>query len=285
MGLLAVGGAATLAWAARPERWARPDPIPRLLAAIARGRSYKVRVHAAAVLARFDDPRATAALATAATRDRSASVRLVVVRLLGRRRRGALKEPILEALEQAKKDPHPGVRAAARQALLGTAAGRTPPSEGPASTRASAGELVVAVGPMGDRTGRASAAVRERMRQEVARNLAALPRVRIAAPEAPGLGFVVDGAISKLELKTTSGEAESTCAVSLVVSRPPRGILLVASGEASVMRPLARLRPAAREQMQDRPRRQERAREPRALPRGPVTGPGLERARGRAQSA
>jgi hypothetical protein len=107
----------------------------------------------------------------------------------------------------------------------------------------------VAIGVIGDRTGRASAALRERMRAEMRALLSRQSRIQLSDGTA-GVTFLVDGTISRLSLSQGGPDVEATCAVELVVSRPPRGIVTVASGEAIVQKPRAHYRAILRDKME-----------------------------------
>jgi hypothetical protein len=243
------------------------DPLPKLVDNLGNAPSFKVRIQAAAVLARMKDPRVVGALGRAATSDDHPAVRAQAVRLLGRNPGGEASDArAREAIGRALKDPNAGVRAAAGAALAALdararrlpkkaavleASTQAPPAPVAPPPRTVGGKRVIAVGAMGDRSGKASATMRDRMRKEVAKNLRADPALAVAeipARDAVGVAsFVVDGVISKLEHVTRGSDVETICAVELVVSRPPRGILLVSTGEAIVQRPRATVRPQSRE--------------------------------------
>jgi hypothetical protein len=81
-------------------------------------------------------------------------------------------------------------------------------------------------------------------------NLAREPFVTVGDPAAPDVSYVVDGAIRKLQLSTAGEDVETVCAVELVVSRNPSGIVLVAQGEAAVQRPRRMWKPEQRAAME-----------------------------------
>jgi hypothetical protein len=62
--------------------------------------------------------------------------------------------------------------------------------------------------------------------------------------------YVVDGSIARLTHGTSGADVETACAVQLIISRPPRGIVMVVSGEASVLRPRTQFRPPMRDAME-----------------------------------
>jgi len=247
---LAAGAAASL-WSPSPS-WA--DTVSRLAEALNGARSYKVRVQAATLLGRMRDPRAIEALSRAAASDPHTTVRVVALKLLGR---GALAgripfQLVRQILNRSLKDPDAPVR---RQAVAWLAElDRGVPDTGlAASTSARSqprtGAVTVAVGSIGDRTGRASRALREQMRAQMRVLLSRVPRVQLSESSA-GVSFLIDGTISKLTLSTGGPDVEAVCAVEMVVSRPPRGIVTVASGEAMVQKPRSHYQPALRDRME-----------------------------------
>jgi hypothetical protein len=194
------------------------ESLEATVTTLAQARNEKVRVQAALVLGRIRDPRGIPAL-TRALSDRSAVVRAVVAQVLGDL--GA--ESARPALEVATRDDSPLVRRHAAQALRQLA--RSTPRH------------VLEVNPMGDRTRRASPALRERMRRAVVAELAPP-----AGHPWPG-SFTIDGAIRSLDVKQGRLEVEVRCDVQLILStHPGQAIVLMSSGEATVQRPRARFR-------------------------------------------
>lgn len=195
-----------------------PDSLETTITTLAQAHNEKVRVQAALVLGRMRDPRGIPAL-TRALSDRSAVVRAVVAQVLG----DLAAESARPALEVATRDDSPLVRRHAAQALRQLV--RAAPRH------------VLAVNPMGDRTGRASPALRERMRRAVVAELTAP-----AGHPWPG-SFTIDGAIRALEVKQGRLEVEVRCDVQLILStHPGQAIVLMSSGEATVQRPRGRIR-------------------------------------------
>jgi hypothetical protein len=223
--------------------WAAPgaEAVPKLVDALGGSRSFKVRVQAASLLGRIKDPRAFQALVRAAVDDPHPAVRAVAVRVLARNRMESDQARL--AVTRALTDRDPGVRrqAAISMAELQRASAAAAPGSGP---------VVVAVGGIGDRTGRASKAFRERVRSEIRGLIARESRVRLAELGSPGVGYVVDASIAKLNFAPTAMDMEAVVAIELVVSRPPRGIITVASGEAIVMKPKRHFRANLRESME-----------------------------------
>jgi hypothetical protein len=221
--------------------------------ALAGARNFKVRVHAASLLARLKDPRTPPALMRAAGGDPHPVVRGVALRLLARVSRG---DPTTAresewAIRRGLADRDAGVRRQAGIALADLQRGTGGPPAPRPTPRAAGGPTLVAVGYMGDRTGRASRAFREQMRTHLLTLLARDPRIKLAELSAPGVAFLVDGTIAKLDLAPSGPDMEATCAVELVVSRPPRGIVTVASGEAIVQHPRTQYRPSQADHMQE----------------------------------
>jgi hypothetical protein len=204
--------------AAAATAHAPTDLLETTVTTLAEARNDKVRVQAALVLGRMRDPRGIPAL-TRALADRSAVVRAVAAQVLGDLR----AESARPALEVATRDDNPLVRRHAAQALRQLL--RTPPRH------------VLEVNPMGDRTRRASTALRERMRRAVVAELAPTPGH--PWPES----FTIDGAIRALDVKRVKLDVEVRCDVQLILStHPGQAIVLMSSGEATVQRPRARFR-------------------------------------------
>jgi hypothetical protein len=235
--------------------WAESsDAVGRLVDDLSAARSFKVRVHAATLLARLRDPRAVPALMDAAEMDSHPAVRGAAVRLLSRvaRNDSTVARQVRPVIGRALGDRDPSVRrqAAAARADLDRLLSPPPPPVRPVA-RPRGAPLLVAVGAVGDRTGRAPRAMRERMRAHMLALLGRQPRVQVAALDDPNVSFLVDGAISRLQLGPSGQDVEALCAVELVVSRPPRGIVTVASGEAVVQKPRTRFQPSVTEGMQE----------------------------------
>lgn len=229
------------------------DPIAELIAQVKYGSTFKLRLHSAMLLARAAedarDLRALPALAFASARDPHPTVRVLATQLLARNPGGdPAGEQARAALTRALGDPHPKVRAAAAAGLrtLGEAGrpGSTPagsatpgaPGAGPA-----AGTLRIAIGKMG---GHAPDPVREHMRRELLASLrgrrlasVAIEVTELTEGDSTPVAYIVDGTIKRLQVQARAGDVEADCAVDLVLSQPPRGILMVASGEALVQKP------------------------------------------------
>jgi HEAT repeat protein len=235
---------------ALPWRADGADAVGRLIETLGSARNFKVRAHAATLLARLKDPRSLLALMEAAAADPHPAVRAVAVRLCGRMARGdvAAAQKVRPAIARGLSDRDPAVRRQATAALADLE--RSFPSA-PARPAPRSAITVVAVGTVGDRTGRAPRAVRERMRALMVSFLEHEPRIQVAAMTAPGVAFLIDGTIARLQVGQSGPALEALCAVELVVSRPPRGIVTVASGEATVQRPRAQFHPAAAERLQE----------------------------------
>jgi hypothetical protein len=241
--LACCGATAGQAWAA--------DDIARVIENLRTGRTMKVRVQAASVLARLRDRRVVPELGRAAVSDRQAGVRIYVLRLLANAPGGeADDEGARMAIRRALSDRRPDVRMQAQRSLAELDRRRASRQVRPGPPRGQPQELLVAVRGMGDRTGRASSAVKNALRAAILANLARTRGVRITQNDDPAAAYAIDGSIAKLTLVTTGSEVESTCGVELVVSRPPRGIVLIASGEATVIEPRISFRPERRARME-----------------------------------
>lgn len=246
----AVGDGESLARAASSET------IAKLSENLAAARSYKVRIHAAYLIARTRDPRALELLARAASSDPEPLVRSFALRLLGKNPGRDPEATVARAAcLKARSDPAGVVRKQAQSSLADlnrmkammrpAAAAPAPGASGP-RTR----PMAIAVGRMADRTGQASAEFRAFMRSEIIGQLQKEPNIRVADPSESDLTFVVDGTIRRLELATGADGVESTCAIELIISRPTRGLVLVASGEAIVQKPRVQYRAHHRAHME-----------------------------------
>jgi hypothetical protein len=145
-------------------------------------------------------------------------------------------------------DRDPSVRRQAGAAL--SALDRSFPVAAPRPPVRSTG-TVVALGTVADRTGHASRAFRERVRAQMLSLLQREPRIQVAALNDPGVGFIVDGTIARLQVGQNGPGLEALCAIELVVSRPPHGIVTVATGEATVEIPRAHFHQTTADRMQD----------------------------------
>ena len=228
------------------------DDVARVIENLRYGRNIKVRVQAASVLARLRDRRVVPELGRAATNDRQSAVRIYVLRLLANAPGGeGDDEGARTAIKRALSDRRGDVRAQAQRSLAeldrrrggaGVGAGGPPPGQPQ--------ELLVAVRGMGDRTGKAGPAVKSALRAAILASLARTKGIRVTEGNDAAAAYAIDGSIAKLALVTTGTEVQSTCAVELVVSRPPRGIVLIASGEATVIESRVGFRPEKRAAME-----------------------------------
>jgi hypothetical protein len=251
LAVLAVALTAAPPWGVEAQRRGDgQDAVGRLVDALGSARNFKVRVHAATLLARLKDPRSLPALVWAAGQDPHPVVRATAVRLLAKVARGdlAAAQQARPAIGRALSDREAIVRRQASASLAEL--DRSFPTAPRPVARAPGGATVVAVGSVGDRTGRAPRALRERMRSQMVALLQREPRIQLAAVTAPGVAFLIDGTIARLSVGPSARDVEAVCAVEMVVSRPPRGIVTVASGEAIVQRPRTQYHPSFAESMQ-----------------------------------
>jgi hypothetical protein len=222
--------------------WAGPDDVGRVIEALRYGRSFKVRIQAAAALARFRDRRVVPELGRAAESDRNPVVRIYALRALAKAPGGEVDDAGARvAIRRALDDRRPDVRQQAQRSLAELDRRRlqqAPPLPPP---RPSNAEMVVAVRGVGDRSGRASAALKAALRATILTNLRATRGVR-ATEAAQGVNYAIDASIARFTHVAAGTDLEITVAVELVVSRPPRGIVLIASGEASVIEPRSQVR-------------------------------------------
>ncbi len=203
--------------------------------------SYKVRVDAALVLGRLHQERSVPAL-IAALRDAHPAVRATAARSLGEIGDPTARAP-LARLQQ--RDVSPMVRRMARDAQRGIDVREQRERE---EARVRALRPAFAVQPMGDRTRKATPALRGHMRDVLSRQLRVVGDV---AGDGQPAGFVVDGSIRDLSLATRADQIEVSCAVQLVVSRNPGGgVFLLTTGEAVVQRPRHTWNPQERTRME-----------------------------------
>jgi hypothetical protein len=232
----------TLSWAA--------DEVGRLIDVLGEARSFKVRVQAITVLARLRDSRIAPALGRSALSDRHNYVRLYALRTLVKVTRD---EPVNErtrsVLQRAQRDRRSEVRREAAR-LMAELTSRDSAARAAASP--APGPLVVAVGAISDQTGRARPQLRLQMRNALIGNLRGVRQLSVVSSLAIDSRptYVVDGSIARLTHGQSGTDIETSCAVQLVISRPPRGIVMVVSGEAAVLRPRTQYRPPMRDAME-----------------------------------
>jgi hypothetical protein len=203
----------------------RGDPFTAATVAVVNHRSEKVRVQAALVLGRTHDPRAVPFLVKALA-DPRPTVRAMAAKALGDIGDPSARVP----LEVATHDDAPLVRRHAELALKIVMA----------MDEDSAG---IDVSPMADGTGRASPALRARMRQLVQAASARFHRRGLAG--GGGGGYAIDGTIKTLGTTMRGDVVEVTCAVQLVLStRRGAAIIMMTSGEAVVERSRRQYRPS-----------------------------------------
>jgi hypothetical protein len=211
--------------AAAPRAAAPREGFETAVSALRGDRSEKVRVQAALVLGRTGHDRALDPLLWALAEDGSPAVRATAARALADL---GQPDPRAEtALKRAATDADPLVRRHAAEALNLLFA--APPNR----------DTAVLVKGMGDKSRRASPALRERMRAFVARDLAGF-RGPVRG------GYTVDGAIRTLTVTNRGDMVAATCSVELILSaRATNGIIMMSSGEATVEQPRYRLRQMA----------------------------------------
>jgi hypothetical protein len=212
------------------------------------GRTFKVRIQAASVLARMHDRRVVPELGRAARADRHPSVRIYVLRLLAHAPGGeADDEGARTAIKGALADRRAEVRREAQRALAALNQRRTAVAAPPTALPQ---EIVIAVRGVGDRTGRAGATEKAALRAAIIAQLKRERGVRVVEGNDPGINYAVDGSFARLDVTPAGTDVETTCAVVFVVSRPPRGIVLTVSGEATVIEPVSSMRGERRVRMQ-----------------------------------
>jgi hypothetical protein len=253
-GLLIVAAAAALvvvvAAPLSSARAAGPDDVVRVIEALRNGRTFKVRIQAASALARFSDRRVVAELGRAADVDRNPNVRIYALRLLGKSPGGEPDDANARAaIKRALDDRRPDVRAQAQRSLADLDRRRAERQATTPPPRPS-GDVIVSVRGVGDKTGRASAAVKAALRASLLMNLRQTRGVRAVEGEQPGTSYIIDASIARYQQTNAGTDLELTVGIELVISRPPRGIVLIATGEASIIEPRASLRGNRRASME-----------------------------------
>lgn len=254
-GFVLVGAAV---WLGGQRAWGQ-DTVASLAADLSGARSFKVRVQAAYLLSKLRDPRVLPALARALANDKDDVVREFVARLMannpgadptGRTARLALANALHDPSEKVKRAAKGSLQTLEKRlqatAAAGVNTGAPPASIGPRGNR----RIKIVVGKMADRSGQASGSQRDRARQEVMGQLRASPTISLQDEVDGDVSYILDGSIRKLTLSSLRTDVEATCAIELILSKPSRGILMVASGEASVQKPRGQYRPQQRDGMQ-----------------------------------
>jgi len=204
-------------------------------------RSYKVRVEAALILGRLKDARSVPALISA-LRDSHPAVRATAAQALGRIGDPSAREPLL----RAHQDGNRFVRRMSGEAIRALQRARTP--DPAVATNRPTGRPAFDVKPMGDRSHKATPALRGRMRDFVTTHLRAVGDITVDSQEP---GFVVDGAIKDLSMTTGPDLVQVGCSVQLVVSKHPSGgVFLLTSGEAMVQKPARQFKPQQKATME-----------------------------------
>ncbi len=207
---------------------------------LGRDRSYKVRVDAALVLGRLRQDRSVPAL-IGALRDGHPAVRATAARSLGLIGNPDARGPLTRAMQ----DGHGMVRRMAREAQKGLDLREQQERE---ATRRQRARPTFVVKSIGDRTRKATPALRGYMRDVLAGQLQVVGDVQ---DESLQTGFVIDGVINDLSLSTRPDLVEVRCAVQLVVSRNPGGgVFLLTNGEAVVQKPRSQWSPQQRTRME-----------------------------------
>lgn len=252
-GLLLIAAAV---WSGGPSAWAQ-DSVASLSEDLAGARSFKVRVQAAYLLGKLRDPRVLPALARALSGDKDDVVREFVAGVIannpggdpaGNNARIALVSALRDRSDKVRRAAKSGLQALERnvQRMASANTRAMPPASAPRANK----RIKIVVGKMADRSGQASTGQRDRARQEVMGQLRASPSIALQDQVDDDVSYIVDGSIRKLTLMSVRSDMEATCAIDLILSKPSRGILMVASGEASVQKPRGQFRPHQRDGMQ-----------------------------------
>ncbi len=190
--------------------------------------SFKVRVQAAVILGKINDPRSVPALIKALS-DSNESVRGVAATSLGRLgdRRAA------EALQRATADPSEFVSSQARHALELVANGNPPPPPPDASSR-----FAVSVGFMGG--GKLNGQYGKIFHDGLFNELKKVPKVtlsdgNVSVGSRHLQGFLIDGTIERLSATRTGAEFQVDCDIkAFVASLPDKAIKVITTEGASL---------------------------------------------------
>lgn len=257
--LLLAGATVVVGWGGVSSAFAE-ETVARLAVELSTARSFKVRVQAAYLLAKLNDPRVLPALTHSLENDRDEVVREFAAKLVATNPGGdASGHTARMALAKALHDPSEKVRRSAKSALdvldrnvRSFARQAAVPNPLPVRSQRTPGtRFTIAVGKFADRSGRASARLRDFTRLEVMAQLKNQASVTVTDAVEADASYVLDGSIRKLTMTTLRGDIEQTCGVELILSRPGRGIMMVASGEASVQKPRGQYRPHQRELLEE----------------------------------
>jgi len=255
------------------ENEARTDSVAKLVRTLRTSGSYKVRLHAAALLVRFKDRRrdhrtdhrAVEALARAAVKDPQPEVRALAVRLLVESGPNSphAKSPagprpnvapglVSKAIAAALDDRDDQVRAAARHAAKlfrhQQRKAQTGSRESGARTTADPSRPLPALGvSLGQIGGRAQRLFKDHLRTSLQKRLRLSPQTVVQTPGSRDVTFVIDGAVKELSTKQRDRTLAAKAVVELMVSRPPRGLAVLVSGESTVERTGRNLSGSARD--------------------------------------
>jgi len=250
--LFLAGAGMVVAFGAAPALAEPAARIQDVEESLAKDPSFKVRVEAALILGRLAQRRSIPALA-GALRDPNPGVRAAAADALG-----------VVAEQSGDVSGPPG--ALPRDALLGALRDPEPGvrraahaalrrlglgGEGPAGgpqIRRRRGEASFEVKAIGDPGHHAGPILQSHMRDFLAAQLRTVGEVD---PGDRRGTYAVDGVIKNLSLNTTSRDVEVTCAVQLVISRQPGGgVFMMTDGQATVQKPRRQWRPQLRPSME-----------------------------------
>jgi HEAT repeat protein len=185
-----------------------------LCKAVVEDPNYKIRVQAALVLGKLNDPSAVPALVRALG-DANGTVRGIAAQALGQLGDAAAADPLRELLRRERDG---FVRSQAEKAIAALSAG--------GGKRA---KIFLAFGPFTGGVKSAGPEAAKIIADALARDLGKLPSVTLTLSSADQrnfaqngmLGFYIDGNITRLEDVVTAGTSETNCDVKVMVARWP----------------------------------------------------------------
>lgn len=170
-----------------------------------------------------------------ATHDPSWRVRLQAAAVIARSK----DDRAIPILQRLSRDDQATVRRFAAEALDRIRATQvTPPDPGGARPPSHSGGVHIAIGGVGAKTKNASPEMTQRLRELLVREFANTPGLTIDGQ--PVTGFLIDSSITTLNRKFTHEWVEISCEISVIVGRlPSKAMVMMTSGGATVQQPRA----------------------------------------------
>ncbi len=218
------------------QRRARAGKLEELTQMLLADESYKVRVQAAQLLGKLNDPAAVSAL-TQALNDGNKTVRWMAVQALARLGQASAAGPLRSLIA---REVDKSVRAQAEKALASLTAGGASGATGVAAGR-KPGQIFITFGSFAGGARAADGASLEVLRRALRRDLGKLASVTFEGGDSKGfassgqLGFFIDGNVSRLDEGGPGASGEVNCDVKAMVARwPSKSIILWTNAGAAV---------------------------------------------------